>query len=807
VSIPLQDIRFGLRQLWKHPGFSVPAIFSLTLGVAASVTVFSVLHRVLIHPFPYRDAERIIEFNFRDKLDIEETPHIYREQIGQLRAARSIEDVVEMDEQNLADTTFDIPLDTDVVFLSGNAFPFFGVPAMLGRTFLPSDDPPERAPEPVAVLSYQYWKRRFNGNPAIVGQAVRLGGRSYTILGVMPRSFTWWDTDLYVPLDTTDASVPSYMTVLRVKPGYTKAQAAAEVQPIFQEMLREHPLLEQTSVEVHSIGERFQRSLGRAIYMVFGGVLLLLVIGCLNVSILLLARAAARQQEIAVRAAVGASSQRIVRQLLTESFLLGLLGAALGVIFAYQATKYATTLLPWQLFPNGLDIPVNVPVLLFSGCLAVATSGMFGIIPALQLAKPDIREVLQTSSRKVAGSVTGKRLYFALIAGQVALAMLLLSVAIETVENFRTLLDTDLGYDPSHLADFSIPVHTSSYATWEARSNYLRQVRDRVAQTPGVSSASLGVIGPPYSDWDFHGEVAGQTSGSQTFNVNFADSEYFHALGISLLQGRLWDETETSRGARLAIVNEAFAKRYFPNGDALGHRVRVPELKDHPPGVIAVAGSNDWTPIIGIVGDARNDGLDDPVKPEIYFPYSLYMIDWVQIFVRSQEDPMRLETAVRRQVAGVNPGQQISSPVVSMSERIQQQPEWARAHLVAVLSSIFSTLALVLGGVGLYSVVSYGVTLRVAEFGVRLALGAQRRHILVDVLLRSGVSVGAGLLLGLGLNYALHRLGSHWGVLTPLDPKTSILAGCILVLAALLACIIPALRASITEPVKALRAE
>jgi MacB-like periplasmic core domain len=219
VSILLLDIRLGLRQLWKHPGFAFTAIFSLALGMTATVTVFSVLYSVLLHPFPYRDAERIIEFNFRDKLDIEETPHIYREQIDQLRAARSIQDVVEMDEQNLPDTTFDIPLDTDVVSLSGNAFPFFGVPAMVGRTFLPSDDPPGRAPESVAVLSYQYWKRRFNGNPAIVGQAVRLGNRSYTILGVMPRSFTWWDTDLYVPLDTTDASVSSYMTVLRVKPG------------------------------------------------------------------------------------------------------------------------------------------------------------------------------------------------------------------------------------------------------------------------------------------------------------------------------------------------------------------------------------------------------------------------------------------------------------------------------------------------------------------------------------------------------------------------------------------------------------
>jgi predicted permease len=380
----LQDIRFGLRQLWKHPGFSLTAIGSLALGISATVIVFSVFYRVILHPFPYRDADRIVQFDFREKIDVEYTPPIYREQIRQLRQARSVEDVVEMDERPMADTTTDIPLDTDVLFLSGNAFPFFGVPAMLGRTFLPSDAPEGQAPQPVAVLTYHYWQRRFNGNPTIVGQELRMGGRSYTILGVMPRSFTWWDSDVYIPLDTSDASAHSFMTVLRIKRGYSTVQTAAEIQPIFQQMLREHPMLEQATVDVNSITDRFKRSLGKALYVLFAAVLVLLVIGCVNVSILLLGRGAARQHEFAVRAAVGASARRIIRQLLTEALVLGMIGAILGVIITYRITPFAVSLLPWQLFPNGLDIPVNAPVLAFSVALALLTSVSFGLFPALQ---------------------------------------------------------------------------------------------------------------------------------------------------------------------------------------------------------------------------------------------------------------------------------------------------------------------------------------------------------------------------------------------------------------------------------------
>jgi len=716
-----------------------------------------------------------------------------------------------MEERALPDTTGDIPQDTDVVFLSGNAFPFFGVPAMLGRTFLPSDAPANQAPQPVVVLTYRYWQRKFNGNPAIVGQNMRLDNRNYTILGVMPRNFTWWDPDIYMPLDTTDASVDSFMTVLRIKPGYTKEQVKEETQPIFKQMIREHPrwLIEGFVMDLVGVKERFQHSLGKTLSMLFAAVLLLLVIGCANVSILLLARGAARQHEFAIRAAVGASAKRIIRQLLTESLILGLAGVVLGVCVTYSViTPFAAAMLPRQLFPNGFYIPVQMPVLAFSIVLAVFASVLFGLFPALQLAKPEIRVVMQASSRKTAGSIYGRRLHSFLIASQIATAMVLLTAATSAIANFRMLLGADLGYDPVHVADLSIPIHAGSHTSQEARATYFRQLRDRVGQTPGVLSASLGLIAPPYSGWDFPVQILGSNAEtSPKANVNFTDSAFFQVFHIPLMKGRLWDEGETSRAARLCIVNQAFVKRYFANGDPLGHSVRVPFLRNHPPISFAVDDSGGWTQIIGVVGDARNDGVDAPVKPEIYLPYSFYMIEVVQILIRTQGDPLLLDTAVRRQIANVSPGQQANSPTISMTKRVEDRPEWAHAHLIAVLSSVFSILSLLLASMGLYSVVSYSVSQRINEFGIRMALGAQRRHILLNVLATVGVSVASGLAVGLLLSFGLHRLLSHWVGDTVRNPVMVLAASLLVVLVALLACIVPAIRASMIRPMKALRIE
>ena len=809
MSIFLQDVRFALRQLWKHPGFALTAILSLALGIAATVSVFSVVYSVMINPSPYEHSNRITQFYVRAKTGFEDMPYISRDRISDLRHVHAFEDIVVMDEQYLADTTLEIPQDVDVVYLSGNAFSFFGVPAYLGRTFLPSDAPEGRTPQPVVVLTYQYWQRRFNGNREVVGQSLRLDNRNYTILGVMPPRFTWWDADVYVPLDSSGPEPSRYTTVMRLRPGVTRAQALEESRPIFQQMVRDHPHLwiEGMELDVRGINERVQRPLGSTLYLLFAAVLLLLVIGCVNVSILLLARGTGRQHEFAVRTAVGASGWRIVRQLLTESLILGLAGAALGVFATYRSTPFVVSLLPWQLFQRGLVIPVHLPVLGFSVALVVVTSILFGLFPALQLANPEIREVMQANTQKAAGSVSSRRLHAILIAGQIAMAMVLLTASAAAIQSFRRLLHSDMGFDPHHVADFSIPVHANSYTTWESRNNYFQQLRDKVAETPGVTAASLALIAPPDSAWDFPIEILGQSAvGSQITNINFVDPQFFSILHIPLLRGRLWDQAESQQGARSAVVNAEFVRRYFPQGDVLGHSVRIPSLKKQPSRVAAY-GSDGWLQIIGVVGDVRNDGLDKPVKPEIYVPYSLYLIEFEQILVRTQGDPLALESAIRRQIASINPGQQVSYPVISMQDRIEHESEWAREHLIAVLSSIFSVLALVLATVGIYSVVSYSVAQRIHEFGIRMALGAQRRHILQNVLVTAGISVGAGLAAGLVLSFSLSGLLSRWMENSVRDPLLIFAVCFLLLVVALLACIVPAFRASLIQPMKALRTE
>jgi predicted permease len=811
VPIFLQDVRFALRQLWKHPGFSVTAILSLALGIAATVSVFSVVYSVLINPSPYPHADRIAQFFEHGKDNFDDPAYIPDSYLDDLRKMHAIEELVEMDEAYLADTTFDIPQDVDVVYLSGNAFPFFGVPAYLGRTFLPSDAPRGQAPQPVVVLTYQYWQRRFNGNRSVIGQFLRLDDRNYTILGVMPPRFTWWDADVYVPLDASSRSANAASpVVMRLRPGVTHTQAAKEAWPIFQQMIREHPNLwiEGLQLEVQGVNERFHRSLGGTLYLLFAGVLLLLVIGCVNVSILLLARGTGRRHEFAVRAAVGADRTRLILQLLTESLILGLTGAALGVIATYRGTSFVVSLLPFQLFTRGLQIPVHIPVLTFSVLLALVTSILFGLFPALQLANPEIRDVMQANTQKAAGNVASRRFHAILIAGQIAMAMVLLTASASAIQSFRQVLHANLGFDPNNVAGFGIPIHKNSYTTWEARANYFQQLRTRVAQTPGVIDASLALVAPPYSPWDLPIEILGQnSSGLQLANINFVDSQFFSILRIPLVQGRLWDPSEIQRGARLAVVNREFIRHYFPSGDALGHSVRIPRLRNHPPYEIAVDGCNGWLPIIGIVDDVRNDDIDKPVKPEIYVPYSLYMIGQQQILVRTQGDPLVLESTIRRQIATINPGQQVSYPVQSLSERLKQMPVWAREHLIAELSSIFSILALALAAVGLYSVVSYSVAQRIQEFGIRMAVGAQRRHILQNVLANAGISVGAGLAVGLALSFGLNGLISRW-LGSNIDNPLLILSGCLLLLAvALLACIVPAVRASLVQPMKALRTQ
>ena len=809
VRVFLQDLRLAARQLIRSPGFAVTAILSLALGIGATVSVFSVIYAVLVHPWPYKDSSHIVQVYITDPSGREDVAALRPAEILQLRQSSIFTDVVALNESYLNDTGGEVPDDVDVVAMTGDAFRFFGVPALLGRTFQPSDAPPGQAPQPVVVLTYQYWKKRFQGSRSVIGQTLSLDHKLYTILGVVPQGFTWMDPDVYVPLDTTSGSA-SYPTVMRLRPGITQAAATARMRALFEQFARDRPQdwPKQYTLDVRGIGEVYSRPLGTILYALFGATGLLLGIACGNVSILLLARGTTRQHEFAVRASLGASRPRVVRQLLTESLLLSIAGCALGIVLAWRGVDLIARWMPFQLFTRGITIPVHLPVLLFSVTLALFMSVCFGLSPALQMSRPQIAETLRATARRQTGGVRGRRVHATLIGGQIALTLLLLTAGGAAVRSFEQLVHIHLGFEPQNITDYPIPIHVHAYADWAKRAAYIEQLRETAAKTPGVVSASLALIAPPASVWDFPMEISGRTfAETQYANVDFVDPEYFAMLRIPLLQGRFWTEPETMHGARLVLVNQTFARRYFPGTDALGHTLRIPWLHARPPRYISARGSDTWLQIIGVVGDVRNGGLDQPVKPAVYTPVSLYLTDWIQILVRSSSPATVMERTIRRQIATINSSQQVSYPVESLQTHIEREPEWDRERMVAILAGMFSVLALLLAAVGLYSVVSYSVAQRTSEFGIRMALGAQRRHVLVTALASAGLSVGAGLIVGLALSFLLGGIIAQW--MTIGAPGLAIIGiTCTLLLAiTAMASLFPAWKALTIEPTKALRHE
>jgi predicted permease len=451
-----------------------------------------------------------------------------------------------------------------------------------------------------------------------------------------------------------------------------------------------------------------------------------------------------------------------------------------------------------------------VPVLLFSVGLALLTGIVFGLFPALQLARPEIGQIMQSSTRKVAGSVRGKRLHSTLIAGQIALTLLLLTAAGVAIEGFVHMMNVNLGYNPHNIMSVGIPVHQNTFNTWAERSSYFTQLRDRIATLPDVVSTGISTNAtPPDSGWDQPFELKGKTaSEDQKASINFVDSHYFSTLQIPLRKGRLWDETELQHGALMAVVNETFVKRYYNNTDVLSGSVKVPSLKNTSTETLAAPGSDGWLQVIGVTADALDDGLDKPVKPAIYLPYTVSMRMWTQILVRTRIDPRSVTHSVKQQIVAVNPDQQAAMWDDGVLETwIKNQQVVARGRLVSVLFAAFSVLALVLAAIGLYSVVSYSVAQRTNEFGIRMALGGQRRDVLKIVFVSAGVSVVFGIVAGLGLSFALKQFIAQWVENASTNPLILFAASLLLLGVAALACLIPARRASAVDPMTALRSE
>jgi predicted permease len=750
------DLRYALRQLVKSPGFTLTSILSLALGIGATTAVFSVIYAALLNPFPYRAAGRIVRLSVQNQSG----PGMYMislngQQVHQLQQLPTVETVLAMDFHFLTLTGRDVPQNVVSVDLIATGFRDLGMGVILGRGLGPADAPAGQDPQPVVVLSYKFWQRQFLASPSAIGQTLQLDRVNYTIVGVAGPRFTWYMADVYRPLKLLQGPDTAYVIDLRLKPGITLSAANSAVEPFLRQVAHDFPrrFPERFKVQLEGLNAWVVRSIGNTLYLLLAAVALLLAIGCGNVSILLLARGASRRHELALRMAIGAHRRRIVRQLLTESLLLAALGVLSGVALSYAILAVIRALLPQFAFAPEAVVRINAPVLLFSAAVALATGVLFGLWPALHLSRTDLGRVMQSGVRRVAGSVHGRRTHNALIAAQLALTLLLLAAAGSAMQAFSQLLHTPLGYDPHNVLSLLIPLHENSYTTWAARAAYLDQLRRKVAETPGVTIAAVSANAtPPRNGSWMRFEILGAVSQrEQSASLNLIGPGYFAALRIPLLAGRIWTDAENQNGAHLAVVNRTLAYRYFPKGDAVGRFLRLPALDNRPPRVLsAPKASEAWLTIAGIVEDARNDGLENPVTPAIFVPYPLSMGMFSQILVRATVPPLRLLHGLRAQLAAVNPEQQTMTTVEDLDQWIADQPQWQQERLVAWICGFFAALALTL---------------------------------------------------------ALNTILGQWIKGNSHDPRILLAGALLLSLAAALACIFPAWRASAANPIAALRCE
>ncbi len=813
------DIRYGLRGLRRSPGFAAVAVLSLALGIGATTAMFSLIYAVLLHPFPYAGADRIVNLVLIDRQHPEEYSWFMfsKAQIDELRLAAPVDSALGFNNTHMEITGGGLPEDISGVYLTENAGTFLGVRPLLGRNIEPSDA--ENGGHSVVVLNYRFWQGHFGGDPHIIGHTMEIDHAPYTVIGIMPRSFAFNSTigvgDVYLPdsLMRDISNVPSleYLPWLKLRPHVTRAAANAALEPIVRQFAKENPQRERWRLALEPINWLFQEETGHTLTLLLAGVVLLLIVGCSNCSILLLARGRTRQHEIAIRSAIGASRWRIVRQLLVECVVISCTGAVLGVAASYWLAKLPLLLSP-DSFAAESFIRINAPILAFSVALALLCGILFGLVPALRLSRHDAARMLP--GRGVAAA-PAKHRWSVLIAAQVALTLLLMATAGTAIHGFLRLMQMPLGYDPANVMKLGIGLHIHDAGEWsriqsrEARTAYIEQLREKVASVPGVSTVAVGTDAtPPDPGVKRSFTIDGSRDGEQAqARVMLVDQRYFAALRIPLLQGRVWTTDENARGDFIAVVNRAFAARYLSSSNALRRQLRIPAFSRGR--FLAISPqSTAWRQIIGVAGDARNDGVDRPVVPAIYVPYTTVMPNYFQFFVRTQGDPLASLHSIRAAIASVASDQQISSGsfngTFTLNEALERDPQYSRQRLFSILFGVFSAMGLALALVGIFSVVAYSVAQRTTEFGVRLALGAPRTHVLWVAARIALASAAAGIVTGLALDSILGAVLAHW-MQSAFAAGSLFAAAALLALSALLACLLPARYAIAVPPAEALR--
>jgi predicted permease len=800
-----RDLAYALRSFRRTPGPVLVALLSLTLGIGAASSIFSVIYGVLISPYPYARpgeiwAPRIAAIDGRGGRGY---------QLGEFRRLQELpafSDVMATSFEPVLLTGEYAPESFFGVLMSGNAFDFLGVPPVAGRTLQPSDIRRDGTAEPVVVLSHRLWLRLFDGSPAAVGRTLRLNGIDHTVVGVMPPRFGWYGNDgFWLPLSPTRTDLPNVNPIMRLAPGVTKEVAEQQLSQFNKQLAAENPstfpsqgftsaLQNYLDVTVAS-GE-----MRTSLRLLIGAVGFLLLIACANVANLQLARGTTRAREMAVRMSLGAPRRRLVQQLLTENILLAMIGGATGILFAFGATRAIVALMPEFYVPNESRVTLNGTVLAFSVGLSVLTGILFGLAPALQTSGADLSEALK-AARSTAARGEGRRSRNLLVVAEVALAVVLLVSAGLTVRTFFVLQHVDAGIDSGRVLVVGVPLPAAKYVTLEQRNRVAHDLLERVRALPGVEAATFGLpFGGPQSLFQIDGQPP---ESERRLTVNFAGAEHLPAFTIPLRRGRMFDAGEVLRGDRVAVINEAAAKLWSDGRDPIGSRVRLGVLEQPPARALVDTRREPTVTIIGIIADTKNAGIRSPTSPAIIAPYSLLGAPQRTLAVRTSGDPNQLLNPIRVQVRELDPEQPLGRPI-TLDEILGQ--EVVQPRFTMALFSTFAALGLVLAAVGIYSVLSFHVTLRTPELGVRMALGASRGDVQRLMLGMGAKLVLVGFAVGVAVSVGAARLlrSQLFGV-QPADPLAY--AGVILLLAAVtfLACYLPARRAAGVDPMVALR--
>ncbi len=799
-----QDLRYGARQLARSPGFTAVAVLTLALGIGANTAIFSVVHGVVLRPFSYHQPDRIVSLWQTDlKEGNRRGPVSVANFLDWQERSRSFEAMAILRPYGLDYTGAGYPESIRSWLVSRGFFEILGVRALVGRTFLPEEYQPEN--NHVAVLSYGLWQRRFVGDPAIVGQKVVLDGLPFTIVGVMPAEFAFPDKkEIWAPFVVTEATRQTVHgafleTVARLKPGVTLAQAQAEMDAIAAQLREEQPSRNQNvGVAALSLPDQLIGHIRPALLLLLGAVGLVLLIACANVANLLVTRGAHREHEFAVRAALGAARGRLVRQLLTESLLLAFLGGAAGLLLASWAVSVIVAWSPADL-PRLEQVSLNRTVLGFSITVSFLAAIAFGLLPAVRLSRVEVHASLKEGGRTaVGGGHHGLR--HALVVGEVAVALVLLVGAGLLVRSFVRLMQVDLGFSPERVVALQVFVYGDKYPSNRERFQFFEEALQRLSALPGVEAAGAASYLPfveaqieMKTRLAVEGWPAPQAGEEPLANVTIATPGYFRTMGIPLLRGRLFEELDNLDSARVVLINETLARRYWPNQDPTGRRIT---LSYGGPGA---------REIVGVVGDVRQRGLLGEPVPEVFLPLRQAPFGSMTLLVRSAGDPLELLAAAKNQVWAVDKDLPVWSSG-SMTGLIADSIADRRGFLL--LLGLFAAMALCLAVVGIYGVISLLTAQRTHEIGVRLALGAQRRDIFRLVLGQGMRLTLAGVALGLVGALLLTRLLSSFlfGV-KPTDPLTLAAVAVLLAGAALLACYIPARRAMRVDPMVALRYE